>query len=231
MTAIGLYLAYPSLIATTILVALIVSGVCYDLFSKKTGWAGVLAGVWMFCLILFGAAVMGTPNLLAIAIALYCALYMVEACTIQGSIKDIATDPPANVALRLGSSTRNGIIFLSAAFTFLSVTLRSIQFVIFFVILLFLLPPLNPTYYMLISAFLGANIYLFVRYMCFSLLSQRGKLLRYFGIAGFFSYTLVSFTLSPFVCIGELLLLPGIALLWAIIWIYIITGSFLVWRH
>lgn len=236
-TAIGLYLAHTSLIATSILVALIISGAGYDLFSKKTAWAGFLAGAWLFFLILFGAAVAGTPNLLALAIALYCAFYMVEACSIQGSIKDIATDPPANVAVALGSyAYKAGIfdkisIYLSPSFKTLSTIIKASQILILFYVLTYLLPQLNLASYIVILALLGASIYTFVKYMGFSSLDQRESLKRHLTLSAVFAFSLIGFTLVAFVSVYELLILLIISLVWLFMWSYLVTGAVLGTRH
>lgn len=232
-TVVGLYLAYFSLIAIFILMALIISGVCYDLHSKRTAWAGLFAGAWMFFLILFGAAVVGTPNPLAIAIAFYCALYMVEACSIQGSIKDITTDPPANVALALGSYAGDDDvgICLSPSFIALSISIKAVQILILVMILLFLVPILNIAFYVILVALLGATIFTFVKYMNLSPVNQRESLKRYLTLSAIFSFSVIGFTLVAFVPLGELLLLLIISLIWVFVWSYIITGLVLGTRH
>lgn len=231
-TIIGIYLAYPSLIAISILVALIISGAGYDRFSKKTAWAGFFAGAWMFFLILFGAAVVGTPNLFALCIALYCALYMVEACSIQGSIKDIATDPPANVALALGSYTYADVsVYLSPSFKALSIFIKAMQIVVFFTVLLYLLPNLNITFHVVFLTLLGATIFTFTKYMTFSSLGQRESLKRYLTLSAVFAFSLIGFTLIAFVSVYELLLLLVVSLIWLFAWSYLVTGAVLGTRH
>ena len=231
-TAIGIYLAYFSLIAVSLLVALMISGVCYDLYSKRTAWAGLFAGAWMFFLILFGAAVMGTPNLLAFAIAFYCALYMVEACSIQGSIKDIVTDPPANVALALGSYAGDDDvgIYLSPSFKVLSILIKATQILILFV-LLCLIPHLNIAFYVIATILLYGIIYTFWKYMDFSSVDQRESLKRYLTLSAVFSFSLIGLTLIAFVPVYELLLLLTLSLSWLIVWSYLVTGSVLGTRH
>ena len=231
-TVVGIYLAYFSLIAISLLVALLISGVCYDLYSKRTAWSGLFAGAWMLLLILFGAAVMGTPNLLAIAIAFYCALYMVEACSIQGSIKDIVTDPPANVALALGSYADDDIgVYLSPSFKILSIAIKAAQILILLCVLTYLLPLLNTASYILILTLLYANIHAFWKYMSFSSLDQREELKRYLTLSAVFAFSLIGFTLITFVLVYELLLLLSISLIWLFVWSYLITGSVLGTRH
>lgn len=231
-TVVGIYLACFSLIALSLLAALIFSGVCYDLYSKRTAWGGVFAGAWMFFLILFGAAVMGTPNLLAFAIAFYCALYMVEACSIQGSIKDIATDPPANVALALGSYAGDDDvgIYLSPSFKALSILIKATQILILFV-LLYLLPHLNIAFYVIATILLYGIIYTFWKYMAFSSVDQRESLKRYLTLSAVFSFSLIGLTLVAFVSVYELMLLFAISLSWLIVWSYLVTGSVLGTRH
>jgi len=230
-TAIGTYLAYFSFIAMSLLVALMISGVCYDLYSKRTAWAGLFAGAWMFFLILFGAAVVGTPNLLVFAIAFYCGLYMVEACSIQGSIKDIVTDPPANVALALGSYANDDVgVYLSSSFKALSISIKATQILILFV-LLYLLPHLNTVFYVIATILLCASISTFCKYMAFSSVDQRESLKRYLTLSAVFSFSLIGFTLASFVSVYELLLLFAISLSWLIVWSYLVTGSVLGTRH
>ena len=232
-TAIGIYLAYPTLIATFILVALIISGAGYDLFSKRTAWAGLFAGAWMLLLILFGAAVMGTPNLLAIAIAFYCAFYMVEACSIQGSIKDIVTDPPANVALALGSYAGDDDvdIFLSPSFIALSISIKTVQIAILLFVLFCLLPHLNIAFYVIATILLYANVHSFWKYMSLSPVNQRESLKRYLTLSAVFAFSLIGLTLVAFVPVYELLLLLTLSLIWLIVWSYLVTGSVLGTRH
>ena len=231
-TAIGIYLAYFSLIAISLLVALMISGVCYDLYSKRTAWAGLFAGAWMFLLILFGAAVMGTPNLLAIAIAFYCAFYMVEACSIQGSIKDIVTDPPANVALALGSYADDDVgTCLSPSFKALSVSIKTIQIAILLFVLFYLLPHLNIAFYVIATILLYAIIHSFWKYMSLSPVNQRESLKRYLTLSAVFSFSLIGLTLVAFVPVYELLLLLALSLSWLIVWSYLVTGSVLGTRH
>ena len=232
-TAIGIYLAYPTLIATFILVALIISGAGYDLFSKRTAWAGLFAGAWMFLLILFGAAVMGTPNLLAFAIAFYCAIYMVEACSIQGSIKDIVTDPPANVALALGSYAGDDDvdIFLSPSFIALSISIKTVQIAILLFVLFCLLPHLNIAFYVIATILLYANVHSFWKYMSLSPVNQRESLKRYLTLSAVFAFSLIGLTLVAFVPVYELLLLLTLSLIWLIVWSYLVTGSVLGTRH
>lgn len=231
-TALGIYLAYSSAIGGFVLILLILSGAGYDLYSKRTAWGGVFAGAWMFFLILFGAVVVGTPNPLSIAIALYCALYMIEACSIQGSIKDIATDPPANVAVALGSYASDKIrIYLSPSFKTLSTIIKASQIFILFYVLTYLLPQLNLASYIIILALLGASIYPFVKYMALSPLVQREKLKRYLTLSAVFSFSLIGFTLVAFVPVCELLLLLVISLIWLFVWTYLVTGAVLGTRH
>lgn len=231
--AIGLYLVHTSLIAIFILVALITSGIGYDLSSKRTAWAGLFAGASIFFLILFGAAVMGTPNLLAFAIAFYCALYMVEACSIQGSIKDIVTDPPANVALALGSYAGDDDvdIYLSPSFKALSVSIKTIQIAILLFVLFYLLPHLNIAFYVIATILLYAIIHSFWKYMSLSPVNQRETLKRYLTLSAVFSFSLIGLTLVAFVPVYELLLLLALSLIWLIVWSYLVTGSVLGTRH
>lgn len=229
---IGLYVAHSSLIAMFILVALITSGTCYNLYSKKTACAGLFAGAWLFFLILFGAAVVGTPNPLSIAIAFYCGLYMVEACSIQGAIKDIATDPPANVALAMGSYADDDIgIYLSPSFKTLSIAIKVVQILILVMVLLFLIPILNIAFYVIFSALFGATIFTFVKYMSLSPINQRETLKRYLTLSAVFAFSLIGFTLVAFASVYELLLLLTLSLIWLSVWSYLVTGAILGTRH
>jgi len=225
----GIYLAYPSLNALFTLIIMILSGVCYDLYSKKTTWASIYFGGWIFFLILFGAiAVGGPPNPLVFAIASYCAFFMIEEISIQGAIKDIATDPSTNVALALGCyANKKGDIYLSSTFKLLALSLKIAQYFILFYVLFYLLPYLNFVLYFTIPVLLGANTYTFIKLMNFSSLNRRKSLNRNNTLSSVFSFSLIGFTLSVFVSLYELLLLLCISLIWLFVLSYLITGVIL----
>jgi len=220
---LGVCLAFPSARAALILAACFVFGVCYDKYSHRKVYSGIFAALWVFFFVLFGAAAMGTINTLALAISTYFAIFMFECCSIQGAIKDLATDPNTNLARVLGSFYNDDDeerIYLSAKFKIVGVSVKVIEIMLLWYIFFYLITPTA------IVAVVGlppivANIVTFVNYIN---AEYSDRFLR----ANLTLNTVFSFTIAGllvFKSLYEFFFLLALAVVWLLVWKKIEMGS------
>jgi 4-hydroxybenzoate polyprenyltransferase len=91
----------------------------YDMLSKKYPGMDLFVAAAVFFLILFGAATIGTPTLLAWVVALIGGLQVLFMNMINGAIKDIDHDQQGRArtfAILLGAKVRAGVITLPLSF-------------------------------------------------------------------------------------------------------------------
>lgn len=212
---LGVYLAYPSVIAALILAACFVSGLCYDKYSHRKAYSGIFAALWIFFFVLFGAAVMGATNTLALAISTYFAIFMFECCSIQGAIKDLSTDPNTNFARVLGSLYNDDEerLYLSPQFKFVGFSVKVIELALLLYIFFYLIMPTA------IVAVIGlllmvANIVTFVNYIN---AEYSDKFLRQnLTLNTVFSFTIAG--LLVFQSLYEFFFLLALAVVWLLVW-------------
>ena len=219
---LGVYLAYPSLIAALILAACFASGLCYDKYSHRKAYGGILAALWILFFILFGAAAMGTINILALAIATYFAIFMFECCSIQGAIKDLSTDPNTNLARVMGSRYDDDEerIYLSVKFKLVAASVKVIEITLLLHIFFYLITPTA------IVAVIGlllivANIVTYANYINaeYSDIFLRANL----TLNTVFSFTIAG--LLVFKSLYEFFFLLALAVVWLLVWKKIEMGS------
>jgi len=223
---LGTWIAWANVTALYVLTFGILFGVGYDLFSKKFVWAGLLAGGWVFCLILFSATiVVATVPVIVVLLSLFGCLFMIEMCSFQGSIKDLNTDD-WNLGLHLGCyATKGGEIKLSATFVILAVIIKIMQITALSLILLYLTPSIIIV--LLSTGFLAINIATFCGYLRIKNTSQRSKLKKHYSITAFSALVSIGVPLCVIIPVFELTPLMIIPLLWFMVCNLILYGSFI----
>jgi 4-hydroxybenzoate polyprenyltransferase len=173
----------------------------YDALSKKYPGMDLFVAAAVFFLILFGAATVGTPTILAWIVALIGGLQVLFMNMINGAIKDIDHDKEGrtrNIAIWLGAKVYAGVIALPLSFKTTGYLIEIGRMVLIFLPFIPLLKPPLPYSFWQLGLLVVFEVLIFVCiYRLYSIKTfDRARIRKGIGLIVIFMYATTPIMLS-----------------------------------